>query len=304
LEAQNLVPNGSFEDTLHCPDNGGQLDVAFPWHTPTTGSPDYFNQCGIAGYVGVPSNFLGLQSAKTGEGYAGFLAYGTSGVSYREYLQVQLTDSLEQGKEYCVQFFVNLSDVNPTYTRVAITEIGLFFSNTAVTSTNIQPLPYVPQIISPSGIYLSNTIQWMEVSGIYTAVGGEKHFTIGNFKDDINTDTIVLLNSSSPQAYYYIDDVSVIACDTGTSINEYENTYNFNLYPNPNNGEMILTYHLKESGTMAIYDLTGKRITQYILSSKNNKLNINEHSLRAGVYFYTISVKGKRVQHDKLVIIK
>ena len=104
----------------------------------------------------------------------------------------------------------------------------------------------------------------------------------------------------------FIDNCTTAERRSSTVANKaQENTSgDFNLYPNPNNGEMILTYHLEESGTMAIYDLTGKRITQYALSSKNNKLNINEHSLQAGVYFYTIAVNNKIVKQDKLVIIK
>jgi hypothetical protein len=305
--AQNLVPNYSFEDTLSCPNNGDQLYLANPWYSPTAGSPDYFNECGIVGYVGIPFNFLGMQNARTGEAYAGFLAYGSSVLPYREYVQVQLADSLIQGKEYCIKFFVNLSDVNSTYTKVAITEIGLLLSDNPITSTNLQPLPFVPQISSLAGLYLSDTLGWMEISGIYTALGGERFVTIGNFKDDVSTDTLVLLNSSDPQAYYYVDDVTVIDCaDTGTSVNEMQVDYQLKLYPNPSNGNIKLEYHFpdNETGLLKIYDVTGKAVKQYSLHSKDRLLNINATELQAGVYYYSILVNNKVQQTEKLVIVK
>ena len=43
LDAQNLVPNPSFEDYTSCPTSVAQITLATPWVTPTTGSPDYFN---------------------------------------------------------------------------------------------------------------------------------------------------------------------------------------------------------------------------------------------------------------------
>ena len=47
LEAQNLVPNPSFEDTIHCPYTvsmgvNDQLSYSAGWYTPTGASPDYY----------------------------------------------------------------------------------------------------------------------------------------------------------------------------------------------------------------------------------------------------------------------
>jgi hypothetical protein len=35
-EAQNLVPNPSFEDTIHCPTDYGYITQAKEWFNPTT----------------------------------------------------------------------------------------------------------------------------------------------------------------------------------------------------------------------------------------------------------------------------
>jgi hypothetical protein len=52
LQAQNLVPNPSFEDHSECPDGPGNIEFAYPWFK-TRGSCDYFHECGIDGF-GIP----------------------------------------------------------------------------------------------------------------------------------------------------------------------------------------------------------------------------------------------------------
>lgn len=47
--AQNLVPNGDFEDYTQCPDYVSQIDRAVGWFRPTEGTSDYLHAC-----LGVP----------------------------------------------------------------------------------------------------------------------------------------------------------------------------------------------------------------------------------------------------------
>jgi hypothetical protein len=67
----------------------------------------------------------------------------------------------------------------------------------------------------PDGKYLNDTLNWMKVSGSYTAKGTEKYITLGNFIDFNNTNTQQQAPCNSPPcgAYYYIDDVSIVAID-------------------------------------------------------------------------------------------
>src|SRR3989304_3331262 len=103
----NLVPNWSFEDTLTCPTTAGEIDKAPPWFNPTLSTPDYYNSCNGSS-VGVPYHGSDYQPARTGNAYAGIWVY-QMGTDYREYIEVKLIDSLDQGKKYCVSFYVNLA---------------------------------------------------------------------------------------------------------------------------------------------------------------------------------------------------
>ena len=195
----NLVPNYSFEIDSLCPDGGSEINYAPPWHT-AGGSPDYFNACAGSSLwtVGVPLNHAAYQYAKTGDAYAGIFCYflNPPPVEYKEYLQVKLTDSLIVNRKYCISFYVNLTTSlgqafgGAPYNNLAIKEMGMYISDTAVFRADQLTLPFVPQIKSPVGVFLDDTLNWTEISGEYIAQGGEKYITIGNFNNQ--TDTIII----------------------------------------------------------------------------------------------------------------
>src|SRR5258705_6338420 len=84
-EAQNLVPNGDFEQYSGCPSNYNQIDFALFWFNPCippygtafgqSGSSDYFNACASIWQIDVPNNFDGYQPAHSGNGYAGLIPF-------------------------------------------------------------------------------------------------------------------------------------------------------------------------------------------------------------------------------------
>ncbi|MCC7301695.1 MAG: gliding motility-associated C-terminal domain-containing protein [Bacteroidia bacterium] len=210
LNAQtNLVPNWSFEDTIACPTSVGQLNNTPYWFSGNIGTPDYFNECAtVPSQAGVPQNGFGYQYARTGQTYVGVLTY-QAGFSPREYVEVKLIDSLEQGKRYCVSFYVSLGA-----SSAPIDAFHAVFSPDTIFGSFLTNLPNQPDVSNPSGNSISDTGSWVLISGTYIASGGEAYITIGNFysDDSSNADT-----SNFNQSYFYIDDVSVILCeDTST----------------------------------------------------------------------------------------
>jgi len=304
---QNLVPNPSFEDTTQCPYSFGQIDFAFPWFNPNTASPDYFNTCGPVG-VTPPNCIWGYQVPRTGNAFGEICVYGGgTPTSVREYVEVLLIDTLIQNKNYCVSFYVSHAGVSffaDQYTPIAVSEIGLYFSNNAITSTNYGPFFVMPQIVSPPGIFLNDTTQWTEISGIYTALGGERFITIGNFKDDLNTDTVVVDRPGfDPQGYYYLDDVSVIDCDLLNGITDNVKNKLINVYPNPTSDYATLefTNKINFNYTYTLYDIFG-RIIQQLTNIKSDKIRIGGNNLDNGIYFYHLCEDGVIITTDKLII--
>ncbi len=298
----NIVPNPSFEDTVHCPDNLTEIYYATSWSAPTVGgTSDYFNSCSNPSYVGIPNNRAGYQFAKTGNGYAGLSTFFYS--DYREYIQAKLDSTLLAFHKYCVTFYVSLSDT----VSIACNNIGIYFSDTAVHENNSFQLNFSPQISNNISINpLTNKLGWSMISGSFVANGGEYYLTIGNFLNNANSDTVLVTGGSENSSYYYIDDISVVDC-TGIGIDELTvDKMHFKLYPNPNNGNMVLEYKIgeNETGLITIYDITGRMVKQEKLNAENKTLLIHANELNAGTYYYEIKVGDKKVKLDKLVIIK
>jgi hypothetical protein len=208
---QNLVPNPSFEIYDTCPNTQGQINYAIPWYGNTV---DYYNTCAISvcPYCGLPLAAGGFQYARTGNAIAGFYSYYYNlTTSEREYLQTKLLDTLVNNKCYLVTFYANLYNGSIW----GIKNLAANFSDTTFTNPTFAVHSLQADIYKFDKPLISDTLNWVEIKGIYKAVGGEKYFTIGNFDDDANVDTVQTNPSGwSAGSYYFIDDVSVIQIDS------------------------------------------------------------------------------------------
>lgn len=298
---QNLVPNPSFEIYSACPTGANELVKAIPWYDPTGATTDYYNAC-ASGYSNVPNCSAGYQLARTGVAYAGLFGLFTYGDNYREYLQVQLISALQTDSCYFVEFYCNL--YNPCF--YSINKMGAYLSDTAVTTITLPSLVlnYSPQIISST--FLSDTLNWMHVSGYYHAAGGEKYITLGNFESDNPSDTIHNPGGAHISAYYLVDDVSVTkvaGCDTVVSgISEYTNT-SFKIYPNPTNQNATLEFKnsSKQNCTLTLYDLRGQ-VVQIIKNITTDKVEIERQSLASGLYFFQLCTDKQIIATGKLTL--
>lgn len=198
----NLVPNGSFEDTVMCPYAAGQVNFVKHWYLPSSGSSDYFNSCDGTGLFSTPSNNFGYQTPFHGNAYLGFSPF-TLNQNYSEYIATKLIHSLEKDRVYYVSYYLSLSEPS----KYAINSLGIYFSNSSIISSDDYALDtYTPQIMTTS--FIIDKQNWTKVSSSYLATGGEEYITIGNFKLNSNTNTISN-DSLGNYSYYFIDSVGV-----------------------------------------------------------------------------------------------
>lgn len=291
LSAQdNLVPNYSFETYSACPTSANQLTYATNWYTCNIESPDYFNACQLVPYTyGIPFTINGYQHARTGDAYTGIYAYGNLPATRREYLQVQLISALKEDTDYDVTFYVNLSN-NST---VAVSQLGAYLSSTAVSDTTAGALPYTPQVVSTTGSFLTDTVKWVKVSGNFRAKGGEKFITIGNFKDELSTDTLQL-SGLPAMSYYFIDDISITQSD---STSEPANVFT----PNEDgfNDDWIIR-NLPKNSQVKIYNRWGVMVGGVDIPEGiqgtfkwDGRTTSGERCI-SGVYYYVISTDKTR----------
>jgi hypothetical protein len=163
--------------------------------------------------VSTPGNDFGSQAPHTGQAYAGFILRPSN--DYREYLEIPLTAPLVGGVTYDVSFYVSLADA----AQWGIDKFGAYLSVGSVGPVNNSDvLGFAPQVINPTGNFITDKSGWTLVTGTYVALGGETHLVIGNFADNLSTTTITGLGGFYPGSYYYIDDVSVAVMTTAAAV--------------------------------------------------------------------------------------
>ena len=209
----NRVPNPTFEKIEKKIKYKGEIKVATPWVSPTLALADLYVEKTKNYDISVPENSYGEEKPMKGSGYAGIVAYSYKNKTPRSYLQVQLTEKLKEGEEYCVQFHVSLADLS----KFACNHLGVAVTGSAVTANNSDVLKVGEFIESRKLTIYETQFYWTPVCGVYKAKGGEEYLTIGNFTDDAEVGYKKVKRPkgfTKPQindAYYYIDNVSVIA---------------------------------------------------------------------------------------------
>lgn len=238
-EGVNLVQNGSFEEMDKKPKRLGKIDAANGWVSPTGVRADVFID-GKSEEIGTPLNIYGKEDAKDGENYAGIVAYSFGQKVPRSYATVKLNSPMKKGMKYCVEYYVSLAECS----KFAINTVSAKFSKKSYGTDTKLPI-YDEASISPfSEEPLTARYNWTKVCGVYTAEGGEKWLTMGNFNSDEDTKNNSLRMKKEKDwdfkvdeiaaAYYYIDDISVrlideekgqkCECEDGQDLKTYSTT--------------------------------------------------------------------------------
>ena len=302
----NLVPNPSFENITSCPYGSGGISLAPPWFQPATfqgnttnsSSSDLYDTCVNQFSMGVPLNIFGYQQPRTGHSYAGVFMHSDT-FNYREYIEVPLLDTLIANRKYCVQFYVSLADSS----EQAISNVGAYFSNDSILDPVFfcQTLNYVPQIENPVSNVISDTANWVLISGNFIANGGERFMTIGNFHLPVNTNVVNVtggsVNMYPNAAYYYIDDVSVVDC-TGVGVDELPEA-TINIIPNPATNQFTIENSQLRMNSIHIYNVLGEEVLR-LERIANSQKEIDVSTWKAGVYFLEVETE-KGVVRKRLV---
>ncbi len=313
-KSQNLILNGSFENytNIDCT-YGGFWNATMPYPYPSVldnweavQSPDYFNRVcpynslipGQFAYQ-VPANMFGYSQPKTGNAYVGIVVYTYGG--YREYFYQNLSSPLIAGHTYCLNYYAIRTD----RCQYAIKNIDAYFTPTLPNLTTSFNIPATPQITNQTG-FVSDTMQWTQIQGCYTATGGEKFMIIGNFKNNVNTDTLYAgTNNPDPNypgsqynySYYFFDDITLVDQVT-VGLNSIADNTDFKLYPNPTTGLINFSDERYSEGdcNVKVLDIFGKELIDEVL---NKEIDIS--AFDKGVYTLLL-YKNKQLVVTKKVM--
>ncbi len=290
IGAQNLLRNPGFEDSLQCPSGSGAfVNYVDVWTKPSWGSADYF-------YAGCPIS-PSDETPRTGNAYGGIIVYDPANI--REYMTGHLSSPLVAGTTYSVSFWVSLNDAS----MEAINEIGAYFSSTSVYYNNANPIILTPQV-QGSTPYTMKT-GWQQVSGSFTATGGEQYMIIGCFLPDSLMTFTTVSTTGWGDVYYFVDDVCVAAemevCDAITAVPQENIAPSFTLFPNPATESTTLTFphNRGDNYTLQLFDSRGQ-LLRTTANITNGRVEIERDGLANGMYFFRLecgekSVPGKLV---------
>jgi outer membrane protein OmpA-like peptidoglycan-associated protein len=209
----NLVLNHSFENLSGKVNSPGAIILADSMSSSNNTTVDIFTKDACSKYYGVPENYMGSQPSKTGNNYAGFLAYYADEAGffevipgyqkYSEYTQMKLKEPLVAGKSYTISYNVALAETS----AFAISGIGVYFSNYKINQSNNAFLTITPDIIWAD---VQTSTEWTTLTSTYVAFGGEQYLTLGAFQDFIEVKKVIEPNTNnSRKSYYYLDEVSL-----------------------------------------------------------------------------------------------
>jgi gliding motility-associated-like protein len=305
--AQNLIPNGSFEQTYKPLKSrySGNIENAIPWFSAGIGSPDLINQ---------GAYFYGFKQASQGVNYAGIILYDSDNKEFREYLSVKLINKLVKNKKYILSLKVASASQSFFYTD----ELGIKFTLDSLISRDWNTIKIIPDFKSQKFKAINDTIAWQSIKWEYTAIGNEQFITLGNFRDDINTNLQTSgIQSLIKLAYIYIDEINLEVIKTKEDSINSENLNKINLkevpdskekliIPNvitPNNdgfNDTFLIENLPYYSQLIIRNKKGIVVYQ----SNNYKNDWNGASLVTGNYPYELKLPDGNVIFGALDIVR
>lgn len=275
LVAQNLVPNGGFEQLHNCPTAIKQLEFSKFWKSPNSGNPELFHSCGFMEDV-LPYEGNGMAGAIFFESYRNGL----------EYMQVPLIDTLKANKFYCIQFYVLPSAKSDIF----INKIGALVTKKQLSSPNWEPFIKYPQVYSQEVI--ADVHEWTAISGEFKAKGGEAFLSIGNFYESWFLSEEVNPKWEYNYSYYFVDEVRLWPKN-----DDCNTSYSFNQQLNKTFAKEHIVYFDKDKFEMTKSELERLHVFLNQLQIIDVKqLKIEGHTDSDASIEYNINLSRKRVE--------
>lgn len=310
----NLVPNFGFEEYTSCPTNTDQTSVLIYWsqYSASITTPDYYNACASSSTVGVPqSSSFYQKDNRNCSAYIGLVTWATT-INDREHIGTQLTQPLVIGQKYYLSFYTVMGGgfFAGDYMESPSNNVGMRLSTVPFNPSNPTPIDNFAHLRSTATI--SDTANWVRISGSILADSAYNYLILGNFYDDANTDTTTL-NCGACQnwySYYLIDDVCISTdstlCNGGIdllpcTVSVEENNFDkqFILYPNPANDFVAIQGNFNTPFDISLFNSVGQQL--YIeenVTSDNLQLDISHYN--SGLVFIKIKSQNNQFMYKLL----
>jgi hypothetical protein len=304
ISAQNLVPNGSFEEGSECPmfldDLHNRCDhwyksIQVPGVPMNENpSPDWYHACSEVEFLTPPELVTGYQFPNEGEGFAALFNYDIVNDNNRELMGIELNESLVIGEVYYLSF--NLStEYNALNNGIATDKFGFklttyqTFSSTDQAVDNISN-GYIDEIHT-------DTLGWTEYNFEFLADSNYRYLHFGVFFTD---DQLQTMNFGNPNiarySYVFIDNVILSSEPLSTDIDISSSS--FKIYPNPFTDVLKINSE-NPLRHITFYTAYGSQIKSVAVS--NEEVAVNMGNLPKGLYIIQIVLKNGKVSYQTIV---
>ncbi|MFA7274886.1 MAG: gliding motility-associated C-terminal domain-containing protein [Crocinitomicaceae bacterium] len=192
--SQNLVPNPGFEDFkvqnqyIYLGDTSFATTPISCWAGANRRGCRYNH---LQSVYSTPDNLPANTQAHSGEGYLildqsnlKLAVVSDSSLDYRSYGQTKLISPLVAGQVYSIKLYIFVAySTTPLSYFSYLKNFGIHFSTSRITDFAVGLTHfhfYWPNQIDFSGITFIPNV-WTELTATYTAIGGERYMTMGNF---------------------------------------------------------------------------------------------------------------------------
>ena len=209
-DENEMVENGGFEQLEGKIKKAGSIEVAVGWMSPTKTSADLFARRVKAGFS-VPNNPFGKEEPYEGDVYAGIKTFSYGDKEARTYVSAKLKTPMRKGLKYAVKFYVSLAEGS----KYASNNIAANFSKKQYNIAEDKSIMGESHVMHVENPVFNAMYGWDQVCGVYTATGGERFITIGNFSSNSDTKNERIKKPKSftgtqmVSSYYYLDNISV-----------------------------------------------------------------------------------------------
>lgn len=217
--SQNLIPNGDFEDYTTLPSTNGQWNYCIGWSNVNGVSsnypyatPDYLHTQGT-GIANLPNSGFATVFPQSGNAIMGFITYSEDFQDFREYISTQLSSPMTPGVKYNIALWIT-SGEGDYAGGYSSDNISIQFSQSPLTQATHEPIGGNPHLEIIGEVWETN---WQHYSFSFIADAPYSYITIGNFKTDVLTSVTKHVQTPFKDAYYFIDNISVIE-DTSLQI--------------------------------------------------------------------------------------
>ena len=279
-------------------------------------------------FVPMHINFSSIQAfSPDGSKYAYTVSSATGNMSYPYLRDLRILDFDRCSGLFSNAYVINLNDTNfgiglafSASSRFLYTSKAFQISQFDLQASNIQASR---QFVAwydffNNGGYTTFGYMYLAANGkIYTtSTGSTIYFNVIDQPDSVGLSCNVLQHSIQSPCYLYAHHVNhpnyYLGCDASqttcpcltTGVNEIAHDFKFSISPNPSNGNFKIVYLLPQnkSGTLQIFDITGKQVYKQNLPPWSTMQYITLPKLANGVYQCVISSGNERV-HKKLVVL-